>query len=458
MLNILLIEDEKINRVTLERLLEHAGYRVEAVETGTQGLEAVRNRSWDVVLTDLRLPGADGLEILDEVKRVAPETQVLIMTAFATVENALSALKKGAFDYLTKPFDPEELFHHLERIKGIQALSAENASLKASLAELKKTPDIIGESLVMQQLFEKVKLVADSEHTVLIEGASGTGKEQIANAIQKYSQRATKPFVKVNCSALTETLFETEMFGHEKGAFTGAIKRSLGRFERAEGGTIFLDDIDDLSLQLQTKLLRVIQEGEIERVGGTALITVNVRIIAATKVDLKSLVSDGRFREDLYYRLNVIKLRVPNLRERRDDIPLLAQFFLSRANSEQQLAPDLMQYLSELMWPGNVRELEHLILQMSIFSQNATLGLADIPEAYRQHETEAIAHDDPQSPLNKRLFAFETKILQEAMEANQGNQQKVADLLGMPRTTLRSKLMKHGLLDSIHKQNSKATS
>ncbi len=447
MLNILLIEDEHINRITLQKLIEHAGYQVDAVDTGTKGMEAINQKKWDVVLTDLRLPGADGLEILDEVKRISPETQVLIMTAFATVENALSALKKGAFDYLTKPFDPEELFHHLERIKGIKELSAENQALKASLAELKVAPDLIGKSQVMQELFDKVKMVADSEHTVLIEGASGTGKEKIANAVQSLSLRKGEPFIKINCSALSESLFESEMFGHEKGAFTGAVKRSLGRFERAKGGTIFLDDIDDLSLRLQTKLLRVIQEGEIERVGGADVIKVDVRLIAATKVDLKILVKSGKFREDLFYRLNVIKLLIPTLNQRRTDIPLLSHYFLSKANPEKQLSPDLQNYLADQEWPGNVRELEHLILQMSIFSRQDLIDLSDLPESYRNQDSTGQQKDDSNASLTMRIQMFEADILSKCMQTHGDNQQKVADALGIPRTTLRSKLMKHGMLD-----------
>ncbi len=447
MLKILLVEDERINRITLQKLLEHAGHAVTSVEDGTTGLEAVQSDTWDVVLTDYRLPGADGLEILEEVKRVSPATQVLIMTAFATVENALSALKMGAFDYLTKPFDPDELFHHLARISAIKALNSENQLLRASLAELKVSPDLIGQSDIMRDLFEKVKIVAESEHTVLIQGASGTGKEKIANAVQSLSQRRGDAYIKINCSALSETLFETEMFGHEKGAFTGAVKRSIGRFERARSGTILLDDIDDLSLGLQTKLLRVIQEGEIERVGGTEVIPVDVRIIAATKNDLKSLVEKKLFREDLYYRLNVIRLIVPPLNERKSDIPLLAHYFMSKLNADKQLSSELIKYLMELDWPGNVRELEHLIMQMSVFCRKTVIDLNDIPDSYLSNQRNRDARDGSESSLTNQVNEFELQIIRETMEKHLGNQQKVADSLRIPRTTLRSKLLKHGLID-----------
>jgi len=319
--------------------------------------------------------------------------------------------------------------------------------LRASLAELKVSPDLIGQSDIMRDLFDKVKIVAESEHTVLIQGASGTGKEKIANAVQSLSQRREHPYVKINCSALSETLFETEMFGHEKGAFTGAVKRSIGRFERAKGGTILLDDIDDLSLRLQTKLLRVIQEGEIERVGGTEVIRVDVRIIAATKVDLKSLVENKSFREDLYYRLNVIKLIVPTLNERKSDIPLLAHFFLSKLSADKQLSPDLIKYLIDLDWPGNVRELEHVIMQMSVFSRKLVIDLEDIPDSYLSVQGDYDSQDNGKASLTQKVNEYELQIINETMDQYQGNQQKVADSLGIPRTTLRSKLLKHGLID-----------
>jgi len=447
MLNILLIEDEQINRVTLAKLLRHANHKVTTAEDGLEGLEQIRSQTWDVILTDLRLPGADGMEILRFAHEQVPDTPVLIMTAYATVNNAVECLKQGAFDYLTKPFDHKELFHHLDRIKEIQKLNAENAALKASLAELKVAPDLVGKSESMRTLLEKVRMVADSEHTVLIQGASGTGKEKIASAIQSFSQRKDKPYIVINCSALSESLFETEVFGHEKGAFTGAVKRYLGRFERAKGGTIFLDDIDDLSLRLQTKLLRVIQEGEIERVGGSEVIKVDVRLIAATKIDLRSMVDSGRFREDLFYRLNVIKLQVPDLSERRSDIPLLASYFLNQAHPGKRLSPELISHLTHLNWPGNVRELEHLILQMSVFSKQETLDLSDLPESYRTAGHPVPGNLKNNMSLAEQLASFESNVLAEAMQKHNNNQQKVADALGLPRTTLRSKLIKYRLLN-----------
>jgi len=450
MLNILLIEDEDINRITLAKLLSHAGHEVQTAGDGDEGLALVKEGDWDVVLTDLRLPGVNGMDILRESRKRYPQTPVLMMTAYATVKNAVECLKLGAFNYLTKPFDQSELFHHLEHIEAVKDLGDQNESLRSELAELKVSPKIIGESDVMRTLLDKVKVVSASDHAILIQGASGTGKELIANTIQELSKRSDKPFIKVNCSALNETLFESEMFGHEKGSFTGAIGRTIGRFERASGGTIFLDDIDDLSQGLQTKLLRVLQEGEIERVGGDRVIKVNVRIIAATKVDLKEKVERGEFREDFYYRLNVVRLRIPELIERPSDIPLLIEYFLKQEFKDKSASPELVAHLSALSWPGNIRELHHVIQQMAVFSQSAFLGMEHLPDHYRESRQDGPepddSHDDlKDSSLTERVIAFEKRILIQALEAHHNNQKQVAEYLKIPRTTLRSKLEKYDL-------------
>ena len=447
MLKILLIEDEQINRVTLAKLLKREGYTVQTAQDGKEGLELARDNQWDAILTDLRLPGVDGMEILRFVRKNFPDTPVLIMTAYATVKNAVECLKLGAFNYLTKPFDSSELFHQLNQIEEIQTLGAQNASLRSELAELKLAPNIVGESEIMRNLLSKVTMVAESDHTVLIQGASGTGKELIAETIQSLSSRSDKPFVKVNCSALSENLFESEMFGHEKGAFTGAVKQVTGRFERASGGTIFLDDIDDLSPRLQTKLLRVLQEGEIERVGGSQIIKVDVRIIAATKVDLKNKVEQGNFREDFYYRLNVVKLELPTLSERREDIPLLVKYFLMQEFEGKRITADLASYLSGLKWSGNVRELHHVVQQMAVFTQVDLLDLEHLPEAYRSESIEAANPAENETSLVDRVEAYEKQTLQEALKRHDSNQRKTAKYLKIPRTTLRSKIEKFGLQD-----------
>ncbi len=450
MLNILLIEDEEINRITLAKLLTHAGHEVQTAKDGDEGMVLVKEGDWDVVLTDLRLPGVNGMEILKESRRRYPRTPVLMMTAYATVKNAVECLKLGAFNYLTKPFEQSELFHHLEHIEEIKNLGDQNESLRSELAELKISPKVVGESDVMRTLLDKVKMVSGSDHAILIQGASGTGKELIANTIQGLSKRSEKPFIKVNCSALNETLFESEMFGHEKGAFTGAVGRTIGRFERASGGTIFLDDIDDLSMGLQTKLLRVLQEGEIERVGGDRVIKINVRIIAATKVDLKEKVERKDFREDFYYRLNVVKLQIPELIERPSDIPLLIDFFLKQEFKGKSASPELVEHLSGLTWPGNIRELHHVIQQMAVFSQSELLGMDHLPDAYGEPRntgsTRFDRYDDlKDTSLNEKVNAFEKRILIQALKEHDNNQKKVADFLKIPRTTLRSKLEKYDL-------------
>lgn len=450
MLNILLIEDEEINRITLAKLLRHAGHEVQTAQDGDEGLALVKDGDWDVVLTDLRLPGVNGMEILRESRQRYPQTPVLMMTAYATVKNAVECLKLGAFNYLTKPFDQSELFHHLEHIEEVKDLGDQNESLRSELAELKINPKIVGDSDVMRTLLDKVKVISASDHAILIQGASGTGKELIANTIQELSKRSDKPFIKVNCSALNETLFESEMFGHEKGAFTGAIGRTIGRFERASGGTIFLDDIDDLSQGLQTKLLRVLQEGEIERVGGDRVIKINVRIIAATKVDLKEKVERGEFREDFYYRLNVVKLRIPELIERPSDIPQLIEYFLKQEFKGKSASPELVAHLSGLTWPGNIRELHHVIQQMAVFSQSKLLGMEHLPDHYlesRDSGSTVVGEDNELEgiSLHEKVNTFEKRILVQALKAHNNNQRRVAEYLKIPRTTLRSKLEKYDL-------------
>jgi len=448
MLRILIIEDDHINRVTLAKLLKHEGHEADTASDGREGLEKMKQQAWDVILTDLRMPGVDGLDVLRECRSTSPATHVLVMTAYATIKNAVECLKLGAFNYLTKPFDPSELFHHLDQIAALKQLGDQNKELRSELAKLKLDPNVIGESQAMRDLLSKVKMVAGSEHAVLIQGASGTGKELIANTIQTLSPRANEPYIKVNCSALSETLFESEMFGHEKGAFTGAVGQVIGRFERASGGTILLDDIDDLSMGLQTKLLRVLQEGEIERVGGNKVIPVNVRILAATKVDLQSKMERNEFREDFYYRLNVVKLIIPSLADRAEDIPRLADHFLKKENSSKKLSPSLVNHLSRLEWPGNIRELQHLIQQMALFSPSDILQIDDLPDHYLNPDTQREVSGDSQQEglsLTERVNRYERDILEQTLKAYNNNQRKVAEHLKIPRTTLRSKLERFDL-------------
>ncbi|HCZ11258.1 MAG TPA: hypothetical protein DHV16_03140, partial [Nitrospiraceae bacterium] len=323
---ILLIEDEKLMRVTLEDSLKSAGYDVMSFETGTEAMQELKRNSFDLVLTDVRLPDMDGLSILNEITR-ANDAQVIVMTAFGTIKDAVEAMRLGAFDYITKPFSLDEFLLLIERALDVKRLREENIRLKKDLGRCYSFPNIIGESPEMKKVFSLLEKISASDSTVLILGESGTGKELIATTVHYQSARKEKPLIKVNCAALPEGLIESELFGHEKGAFTGAIRRKPGRFELADGGTIFLDEIGDLPLSTQSKLLRVIQEKAFERVGGTETLNVNVRVIAATNKKLEEEVEKGRFREDLFYRLNVIPITIPPLRERREDIPCLVDYF-----------------------------------------------------------------------------------------------------------------------------------
>ncbi len=325
-MKILLIEDEKITRITLTNTLRKEGYQVVNSETGRDGLDHFRREHFDVVITDLRLPKMNGLDILKAVKEISPDCFVIVITAYATVETAVEALKMGAYDYLTKPFSPDKLLSMLDHIRQLRLVMDENARLKAKLQHLEKKV-IIGKSPDMRKLLETIKVVAKNDYTVLIQGESGTGKEMVARALHEYSPRREKPFVPINCAVIPESLLESELFGHEKGAFSGAIKRHIGYFERAHQGTLFIDDIDDFPLNLQVKLLRVLQEREFYRVGGSESIPVDVRIVCATKIDLQEKVRQNLFREDLYYRLNIIPLKIPPLRERKEDILPLVEHF-----------------------------------------------------------------------------------------------------------------------------------
>ena len=439
-MKILLIEDEKILRVSLIKALRKAGYAVHPCSDGKKGAEALGKEVFDVVLTDLRLPGYDGIEILRRVKKRSPSTHVVLMTAYATVESAVEALKMGAHDYLTKPFSQEELLHRMAQLDSYQSLLSENRELKGRLSE---KHEIIGNAPSFRRSLERIHQSAPGEHTVLLEGESGTGKELIADLLHDLSARKGGPLIKVSCSALPESLFESELFGHEKGAFTGAAKRSIGRFERADGGTIFLDDIDDLPKPLQVKLLRAIEEREIERVGGQQTISVDVRIVAATKVDLRHKMEEGEFRDDLFYRLNVVNVQIPPLRERQSDIPLLAAHSLDKFGDGYTMTPALLERFMEYQWPGNVRELENVIIQMIALAQEKTLEASLLPSHFHKPETALI--DADASSLTEATTALEKSMILEALEKCKWRQKDAAEMLKVPRTTLRSKMQRYGL-------------
>ncbi|MBI5286881.1 MAG: sigma-54-dependent Fis family transcriptional regulator, partial [Deltaproteobacteria bacterium] len=356
-MKVLIVEDEKIKRITLTDALLKAGYEVESFHDPVEALKVFKEDEFDVVVTDLRLPRMEGVDLLREIKSIRPSTHVIIMTAYGTVESAIKAMKLGAYDYITKPFSSEELILNLERLKEFKEVVEENIKLKKEITSRYSFDNLVGKSGGMQRIYNLIETVAPRGTTVLIVGESGTGKELIAHAIHYNSPRRDKPLVKFSCAALTESLLESELFGHEKGAFTGAFKEKKGRFELANGGSIFLDDVDDIPLSMQPKLLRVLQEREFERVGGVRTVKVDVRFICATKVGLDVKVKDGRFREDLFYRLNVVSIKLPPLRERREDIPLLVEHFLNKycnPGEKKTFTQEAIKAFMDYDWPGNV--------------------------------------------------------------------------------------------------------
>ena len=453
-MKILLIEDEKIMRVTLTDAIKKSGYEVTACETGLQGLEEFQNQGYDVVITDLKLPKISGLEVLRTVREKNENIYVILMTAFGSVNSAVEALKMGAYDYLTKPFSHDELLLTLKKIKEHLEVVKENIRLKNEIRSSKKN-QLVGNSPGIQKIYETIETIADSDHTVLIQGKSGTGKEVVANLLHRNSLRKNGPFIKVSCAALSETLLESELFGHEKGAFTGAIKEKKGRFERAHNGTIFLDDIDDMPLSMQVKLLRVLQEREIERVGGSKVIPVDVRVVCATKVDLKEKVKAGEFRDDLYYRLNVIPLTIPSLKERKEDIPLLVEHFIQKHGLRKNvvsISPQALQSLMSFDWPGNIRELENIIERMIALSKNEVIGDNELPEVITQSYNGGEDFirwgiiEKKLPGLEKLVVQFEKQLLKWALQKADFNQTNAAQMLKINRTTMRSKLEKYNML------------
>ncbi|MBI5408984.1 MAG: sigma-54-dependent Fis family transcriptional regulator, partial [Nitrospirae bacterium] len=366
MMKILIIEDEPSMRIGLSYTLENKGYKIATAENGADGMMLFGKEGFDIVITDLRLPNADGIEVLKSIKNASPDTGVIIITAFADVKNAVEAMKEGAYDYISKPFEPEELLIVIDRFIKHKGLELENLRLKEKIREKEQFQFIIGTSPAMQKIFETIEVVAKTDSSVIVYGESGTGKELVANALHNLSIRRDKPFIKINCAAIPETLLESELFGHEKGTFTGAIQRRKGKFEIADSGAIFFDEIADMPLTLQAKLLRVLESHTFERLGGNEQLTVDVRTIYATGKNLKDEVKSGKFREDLYYRLNVLPITIPPLRDRKEDIPLLVRHFSEvfcrkLGKADLAVAPAAMESLVSYNYPGNVRELKHAI-------------------------------------------------------------------------------------------------
>jgi DNA-binding NtrC family response regulator len=448
-MKILIVEDEKITRITLADLLVREGHEVDTASNGEAGVQQVMQNSYDVIVTDLRLPRKDGIEVLKTAKEQNPDCEVIVITAYASIDTAITALKLGAYDYVTKPLTPEKFLILIRNINEFHVVKHENIELKKRLDQIENN-SLIGTSHPMRKLMETIRNVAPHDYTVLIQGESGTGKEMVAKSLHKFSNRSTRPFIAINCAAIPETLLESELFGHEKGAFSGAIQQHSGYFERADGGTIFIDDVDDFPLHLQVKLLRVLQERQIVRVGGSETLTIDVRVICATKVSLEEMVQNKTFREDLFYRLHIIPLHLPPLRDRKDDIPSLVNHFFKKLKAEDVLDKADANFYDNLMrydWPGNVRQLENTIeriLATGDFSIPAGLTSA-VPLAHTPSSAVAnpvAANGFTYPPFEEYIQKKEEEILLWALNKSGNNISKAAELLAIPRGTLRSKLKK----------------
>src|SRR5881296_3362680 len=440
---LLIADDDPGLRQSLERTLTREGYRVILASDGNAALERLQAGGVDLVLTDLKMPGLSGIELLRAVKAIASEVDVILLTAFGTVEEAVKAMKEGAYDFLTKPFQRAQLLRLISKALERRDLIEQNRALQQRLDDLLQQGAVIGSSPAFRRTMALVEQVADSSATVLIQGESGTGKELVARTIHARSARSRGPLVAVNCAALPETLLESELFGYEKGAFTGAAGRKEGRFELANGGTLFLDEVADLSLVTQPKILRVLQEGEFERLGGTRTLQVDVRIVAATNQDLAEMVKEKRFREDLYYRLNVITVRVPPLRERHEDIPMLAQHFLrvyaaKNGRKLEGFSNEALERLESYAWPGNVRELENLIERTVLLARKDRLDAEDLPEevaGVKRPPRDAILE-----LVGTPLAEVEQRLLDETLRITGGNKTQAAKLLGIDVRTVARKL------------------
>ena len=444
--HILVVDDEPVQRELVGGFLKKQGFEVITAASAERALELFRQDVFDLVLTDQKMANMSGLELLQAVHAINPETPVILITAFGTVEAAVAALKQGAIDYLTKPLNLDELLYRIRQESDRYRIINENRELREALQERHRIEGIIGESGPMLEVLSLVRRVAPSEATVLIRGESGTGKELIAQAIHFASPRARGPLVKINCAALPESLLESELFGHEKGAFTGALSSRQGRFELANGGTIFLDEIGDLPLHLQAKLLRVLQEREYEKVGSSRPVKVNVRILAASHRPLEALIKAGQLREDLYYRLNVVTILLPPLRERRSDLALLIEHFLRRfaeknGKTIRGLTPEGRDILLRYDYPGNVRELENIIERAVVLTRDDVIGSGDLPLIVQEPE---IANQGGETNLTVAVEALERRMIREALARSDGVQTGAAELLGISERALRYKLVKYG--------------
>jgi putative PEP-CTERM system response regulator len=442
---ILIVDDEEIVRDALSEWLDNLGYQTTAVNDGFKAIELVELDDWDVALVDLKMPKMNGIELLRRLREIKPDLPVIIITGHGSVDSAVMAMKEGAADYVMKPFNPEEINIIIKKLFEHREIVKENIILRKELAKRFQLEDLIGKSSKMQKIFDLIKTVAPTRSTVLIRGESGTGKELVARAIHNLSPRNKGPFIAIACGAMPETLLEAELFGYEKGAFTGATSQHKGRIEMADQGTLFLDEIGDISQKTQVDLLRFLQEREFRRIGGKELIKVDTRVIAATNKNLEEMIKKGTFREDLYYRLNVITIEIPPLRERKEDIPLLIEHFLDKFNVENRknvsgLSPDAMEMLMTYDWPGNVRELENLIEHAVVVSKGNEIGKKDLPRYVIDKFSipKFITKD-------LRLGMVEKEHILNVLNLCDWNIKKAAEVLGINRVTLYNKIEKYGL-------------
>ena len=445
---ILVVDDEPLKRITLQIELSEHGYEVYEAADALTARRIFDSKPIDIVVTDVRMPGMNGLDLLADLKQARPEVEVILMTAYATVDTAVLAIKRGAYDYITKPFTTQELLEKLDRLLATRKTTDSDGSTETF-------GRLVARSGSMKRLFKQLRDVADTDRTILLWGESGTGKELFAEAVHQHSARAAKPLVRFSCAALQPTVLESELFGHEKGSFTGAHRQKAGRFEMADGGTILLDEVDDIPTEIQVKLLRVVEQQEFERVGGEDAVRVNTRLICATKRDLYKLVEEGRFREDLYYRLNVISLKIPPLRERPDDIAVLARHFAAKHatlvdDREATISSHALDELMRHSWPGNVRELEHVIERALAFCGGDEIRPEHILPLSRDGETGTTGRgielaEVGKLGLSETVADIERRLILMALRQCNGNQARAAQRLGIPRTTLRDKMAKYNI-------------
>jgi two-component system NtrC family response regulator len=451
---ILIVDDEKNYPLVLSAILEEEGFETFAANSGREALEILKNTDIDLVLTDMKMPTMDGIELLEKIKGRDQDLPVIMMTAHGTVDKAVEAMQKGAYSYILKPFDNDRLIIYVNKAIDMHRVVKENRQLRDAVGLKYSFGNIIGKSKVMQDVFETIRKVAPASATVLIEGESGTGKELVAKSIHFNSLRRDKPFVAVNCSALAENLLESELFGHEKGAFTGAVTMKKGRFEIADGGTLFLDEIGELSQNLQVKLLRVLQDKVIERVGSVKPISVDIRIIAATNKQLKNEMMNGRFRDDLYYRLNVVHIVLPTLKDRKEDLGLLVDHFIGKYKDERKsdisitgIDPEVKRIFYEYAWPGNVRELENVIERAMVLCQGNTIKVSDLPKEFTNSIDNSLHIESipAEAKLDETLAMVEKKMLERALKLTNNVQSQAADLLGIGKSGLNWKMKKFKL-------------